>query len=167
MILKKLYHGNLKVSQPKNLLLVLLLMIVFFPSIKCYEDSNFCLSFKGSCLKQKNSTFTPPNRMTFFIVYKLDTWSRHLNFDFTLKDCLFGGIKLAKNAEPYRYVHRGYDIGFDLRSKFLLPDGSVGKNVIIFGADMRSLVHIANKKKDNLILRKSPTQGLEENTLKV
>ena len=31
------------------------------PSIKWYEESNFCLIFKGSCLKQKNATFTPPN----------------------------------------------------------------------------------------------------------
>ena len=48
------------------------------PSIKYYRDSNFYLKFKGSCLKQRNTTFTSPNTITFFIVYELDTWSRHL-----------------------------------------------------------------------------------------
>ena len=42
------------------------------PLINRYGDSNFCLSFKGGCLKQENATFTPPNRIIFFIVCKLD-----------------------------------------------------------------------------------------------
>ena len=36
--------------------------------------------------------------------YELDTWSQDLNFDFTLKDCLFEGIKLAKNAGLDKYA---------------------------------------------------------------
>ena len=52
-----------------------------------------------------------------------------------------------------------------LSSEFSLPDGSVGKNVIVFGADMSSSVHIDNKKKDILILGKSPTKGLDDTTL--
>ena len=83
------------------------------PSIKCHGDSNFCLLFNGSCLKQNNSTCSPPNRTNCFIVYELDTWSRDLNSDFNLEDCLFGGCKLAKNADPYKYVYSGYSIGFD------------------------------------------------------
>ena len=38
--------------------------------------------------------------------------------------------------------------------------GSVGKNGIIFGADMSSSVHIDNKRKDTLMLGKGPTQRL-------
>ena len=45
----------------------------------------------------------------------------------------------------------GYDIGFDSNLGFSLPHGSLGKNVIIFGADMSSSVHIDNKKKYILI----------------
>ena len=97
------------------------------PSVKWYKDSNFCLMFKGSCLKQKNGIFTLPNRI---FVYKLDTWSRDLNSDFTLKYCLFGGVKLAKNDDLDDCIYIGYSIGFDLRSKFSLPDGSVGKNIM-------------------------------------
>ena len=44
------------------------------------------------------------------------------------------------------------------------PGGGFGRNVLIFGVDMSSSAHIENKKKDILVLRKGPTQGLE-NTL--
>ena len=59
-------------------------------------------------------------------------------------DCLFGGVTLAKNADPDNYVYSDYGIGFDSRSELSLPDGRVGKNVIIFGVDMNSSVHIDN-----------------------
>ena len=36
-----------------------------------------------------------------------------------------------------------------------------GQNVIIFGVDMSSSIHIDNKKKDILVLGRGPTQGLE------
>ena len=41
----------------------------------------------------------------------------------------------------------------------------MGKNVIIFGADMSSSVHIDNKNKDILILGEELTQGLDDTTL--
>ena len=41
----------------------------------------------------------------------------------------------------------------------------MGKNVIIFGVDMSSSVHIDNKEKDILILGKGPTQGSNDTTL--
>ena len=41
----------------------------------------------------------------------------------------------------------------------------MGKNVIIFGADMSSSVHIDNTNKDILILGEKLTQGLDDTTL--
>ena len=82
---------------------------------------------------------------------KLDTWSRDLNPDFTLKNCLFQGVKLANNTDPDKYVYSRYGIGFGSGSEFSLPNGSIGKNVIIFGLDMTSSVHSDNKGKDILI----------------
>ena len=41
----------------------------------------------------------------------------------------------------------------------------MGKNVIIFGADMSSSVNVDNKTKDSLILGEEPTQGLDDTTL--
>ena len=59
------------------------------------------LKFNGSCLKQV--TFTPNNVVNLFIVYELDTWFQDLSVYFALKDCLFGSVKLTKNADPNKY----------------------------------------------------------------
>ena len=83
------------------------------------------------------------------------------NNDPTLKNCLFSAITLAKNADIDKYGYSGYGIGFDRRSSFSFPGGGFGQNVLIFGVDMSSSAHIDNKKKDILVLRKGPTQGLE------
>ena len=37
------------------------------PSIKWYRNLDFCFVFKKSCLKQKNVTYIPPNRMIFLL----------------------------------------------------------------------------------------------------
>ena len=136
------------------------------PKLIWLNNSKIRLKFKGSCLKQKDKApFTPNNVLNLFIVYELDRWSRDLNTDFFLKDCLFGAVKLSKNADPDKYKYSGYGVKFDSRSEFLLSDGNMGKNVIIFGADMGSSVHIDNKGKDILILGEGPTQGLDDTTL--
>ena len=73
---------------------------------------------------------------------------------------MFGGVTLNKNADIDKYGYPGYGIGFDRKSSFSFPHGRFGQNVIIFGADMSSSVHIDNLKKDILILGKGPTQEL-------
>ena len=47
--------------------------------------------------------------VNLFIVNKLDTWSSGLNNDFTLKDCLFGYIKLT-DSDKYKYSGYGIDL---------------------------------------------------------
>ena len=88
------------------------------PSIEWYKNSKFYFIFKGSCLKQKKCNFYSSKYDKCFYAYKLDAWSRDLNSDFDLKDCLYEGVKLAKNADPDKYKYSGYDIGFKLRSEF-------------------------------------------------
>ena len=68
---------------------------------------------------------------------------------------------MTKNADIDKYGYSVHEIGFDGRSSFSFPGGGFGQNVLIFGADMSSSAHIDNKKKDVLVLRKGPTQGLE------
>ena len=75
---------------------------------------------------------------------------------FTLNDCLFLGVKLAKIADSDKYVYSGYGIGFDSRSEVSLPDGSTGNIVITFGIYMSSSVHTDNNGKDILILGIGP-----------
>ena len=96
------------------------------------------------------------------IVYELDSWLQDLSTHFTLGGCLFSGVKLTKNADPDKYPYNGFGIGFNARGQYSLPDGSVGKNIIIFRVDMSSSVsvYINNKGKDIWILVKGPTEGL-------
>ena len=71
------------------------------------------LEFQESCLKQDKVTFTLNNVVDLFTAYELDTCLRGLNTDFTLKNCLFGAVKLTKNADPEKYSYSEYGIGFD------------------------------------------------------
>ena len=69
---------------------------------------------------------------------------------------MLGPVILTKNTDINNYSFSGYGIEFDATGSFLLSDGSgFGKPMITFGADMSSLVHIDNKKKDILILFKT------------
>ena len=76
----------------------------------------------------------------------------------TLVNFLFGAVSITKNADIDKNKYSGTSV-------YLIPDGSFGRNVVIFGAGMNSSVHIDNKGKDILILRKGPTQALGEHSL--
>ena len=130
-------------------------------SWKSIEIQISVLISKVSCLKQRNIDFSPPNRISVFTVYELDARSRYLNSDFNLKDCFFGGV----NAEPDKCSDSRYGTDLHSLSLYLLSNFDCGENVIIFGVDMISSVHIGNKKKDVSILDKVPTQGLGDTTL--
>ena len=114
----------------------------------------------GSCLKQPNVIFNHGKVVNIYIVYELVA-SGSNNSDPTIKGCLFGAVTLTKNTDIDKYGHSGYATGFDRRSTFSFPGGRFGQNVLIFGADMSSSVHVDNKKKYILVLGKGTTQGLE------
>ena len=58
------------------------------------------------------------------------------------------------------FNYSGYGIGSDRRSSFSFTGGGFSQNVLIFGVDMSTSLHIGNKKKDILVLGRGPTQGL-------
>ena len=76
---------------------------------------------------------------------------------------LFGGVTFTKNADPDKYSYFGYGISFHVCGTSSLPNGNFGKNVVKFGADMSSPVHIDNKKRYS----KGASQGLDNTTLTV
>ena len=78
---------------------------------------------------------------------------------------MFGNFKVTKNADQDKYKYSGCGIGFDSSLEFSVLHGSMSKNVIIFGVDMSSSVHIDNKRKNNRILFIGPTQGLDDTML--
>ena len=101
-----------------------------------YYGTKTRLEFRGSCLKQDKSTFNHGKIVNIYIVYEFD--KIYVKTHPTLVNCSFGAVSITK------------------------PDGG---NVVIFGVDMSSFVHVDNKGKDILILGSSPTQGLGEHSL--
>ena len=57
---------------------------------------------------------------------------RNLNTDFKLDNCLFGSVKLTKNAHLDKYNYTGYGIGFYSGSDTLFTDESFGKKILLF-----------------------------------
>ena len=115
------------------------------------------VKFTRSCLKQSSHIFTHKKVVNISIVYELAASSSH-NSDPTIKSCLFGAVTLTKNADIEKYKYSGYGIGFDTRSSFSFPSSEFGQNVLIFGADMSTSIHIDNKKKNILVLGRGPMQ---------
>ena len=128
------------------------------PTINYYYADKIRVNVTGSCLKQDKVIFNHGKVVNIYIVYELGA-SSSSDSDPTLKNCLFGAVTLTKNADIEKYGYSGFGIGFDRRSSFTFPGGGFGQNVLIFVVDMSSSAHIDNKKKDILVLRKTPTQG--------
>ena len=127
-----------------------------------YYGTKTRVECSGSCLKQDKVTFNQRKIVNIYIVYEI---SKSINIsDYpTLENCLFGAVTLTKNADIDKYGYSGYGIGFDRHGSFSFPGTGLGRNVLIFGADMSSSTKIDNREKDILILSKDPTQGLEHN----
>ena len=99
-----------------------------------------------------------------FIVYELISVTG--NAGITLRNCLFGEIRLTKNADIDKNKYSGYGVGNDSKGSFSFPGDRFVPNVIIFGADMSSSVHTNNKTKSILILGEGLiTQELDDTTL--
>ena len=142
---------------------------------KTRSDSNFVPTFVdpqvlsdihfNGCYLINNNIHILKKVIILYISYILSPWLRILYTDSLLKNCLLGSVKVTNNAAPDKYRCSWYSIGFDSRSEFSFTDGSMEKNVIIFGADMSSSVHIDVKYKDFLIFVEGPTQGLDDTAL--
>ena len=129
------------------------------PKLVWINNSTIKLELKESSLKQNKVV---ANIVNLFIVFEIDRWSQDLNSELTLKDCLFGAVKLTENADPDIYSYSACGTGFDFRSRFSVSNFGCGKNVVIFGVDYNQSAHISDKKKQILILGKDPTQGLDD-----
>ena len=91
------------------------------------SDSNFAptfvdhhllrdINFNGHCLV--NNIYITRKVINLYISYTLGPQLTNLNPDFTLGNCLFGSVKLTKNADLDEYKYSGYGIGFDSCSEF-------------------------------------------------
>ena len=95
------------------------------------------IKFNGSFLNRFPPTIHHGDIVNIYIVYEITSNYDDSNYP-SIENCLFGSVKLTKNAGI-----------------------NIGRNVIIFGIDMSSSSKIDNRKKDISILGKGTTQGLE------
>ena len=95
-----------------------------------------------------------------YIVYK--TSSKTINSSFVFKNCLFGAVKTTNitNSDTDKWQYSGYGIGFDSKGEFTHLDGSYGRNVIIFEADLSNSKHSNNKTKNILVLGREFVQKI-------
>ena len=66
------------------------------------------INFNGHCFI--DNTSIPKKAINLYISYTLNPQLRNLNTEFTLGNCLFGSVKLTKNADLDKYKYTGYDI---------------------------------------------------------
>ena len=125
-----------------------------------YYGTKTRAKFTKGCLKESSHILTHNKVVNIYIAYELGASSSNFG-DPTIKNCLFGAVTLIKNADIEKYKYSGYGIGFDRRSSFSCTGGGFGQNVLIFGVDTSTSIHIDNKGKDILALGRGPTQGLE------
>ena len=100
-----------------------------------------------SCLKPDKTTFGLNKKLNLFITFEIKSWPFYFENAFSLRNPLFGTIKLTENVDLDKYSYCAYGISVDICGTFSLLNSSFGKNVIIFSADLSSSVHVDNKKK--------------------
>ena len=62
------------------------------------------INFNGHCLINNNISI-PKKVIKLYTSYIINEWLRNLNTYFILKNCLFGSVKLTKNADSDKYKY--------------------------------------------------------------
>ena len=76
-----------------------------------YANARIKLKFDESILRQKLSA-SFGLIANYYILYRLNPKTNSSNI--VLENCLFGKIKMTKNADTKKYKYQGHEIGFDL-----------------------------------------------------
>ena len=122
-----------------------------------YVGTKTRVEVKESCLKQDKVSFYHGKIVNIYIVYKINENVGIGSYP-KVEICLFGAAELTRHTDIDRQKYSGYVIAFN-RKRLFSYGNEIGRNVIIFGVDKISSLHIDNKKKDFLILGKGSTQG--------
>ena len=110
-----------------------------------YDTSKIRIKFDGSFLNRFPPTILHGNIVNIYIAYEITSDYKDINYP-TLENCLFGSVKLTKNADIDKYGYSGYGIRFDRETSFSFGN-ETGRNVIIFGVDMSLSSKIDNRKR--------------------
>ena len=76
-----------------------------------YIGNKTIVKFVGGCLKQDKIIFTHGKTENIYIAYGVGVSNRGYDDYPTLEKCLFGAVKLTKNAYIDNHKYSGYGIG--------------------------------------------------------
>ena len=104
------------------------------------------IKFDGQCLKQDKAAFHHKPIVSINIVYEINLLPFRRDDDFTLRNALFGAVKLVKNANTDKHEYSGYGKRCANHGTFPILIGSgFGKITIVSGADMSSSGNFDNQ----------------------
>ena len=83
------------------------------------------ITFNGHSLI--NNIYIAKKVTHLYTSYTLNPWLRNASIDFTLNNCLFGSLKLTKNADSVKHKYSGYNIRFSSWSEFFFYRWKHGK----------------------------------------
>ena len=87
------------------------------PYLDYYNTNKIRVKFNGGCLKQDRPTLLHGGIVNVYIVNEI-TDNFNVSSYPTQENCLFGAVKLTKNADVDKYGHSSYGIGFDRHGFF-------------------------------------------------
>ena len=128
-----------------------------------YDNARIKVEFNGHLLMVDKVIYNYGLIINIYIVYRSILATKDSSV--TLQNCLFGAVKLTKNADIDKCKYSVYGIGFDSRGSFTHPSGRDGRNVIIFEADLSSSTHANDKTRSILVLGKDFVQGIDGTTI--
>ena len=140
------------------------------PDIKNINDQLYVF-FSGNYFIQDPITI-PNNVINIYVVYKLDPISSTGNTDYTIENALFGAMKITKNTDSSKNNYKGYGLCFDESGEFghtvkqsNFNPTTNAKNVILFGVDMSSSIHVTNRANNIYVMGKEFIQGINDTTI--
>ena len=87
------------------------------PYLSFYDTNKIKVKFDGGCLKQDEGTLLHGGIVNIYIVYEI-TVNFNISSYLSLENCLFGAVKLTKNADIDQYGYSGHGTGFDRHGSF-------------------------------------------------
>ena len=124
-----------------------------------FKSENIYVSFNDSILTQEKVTYTHGSIVTVYVVFSQLNTSISADCDL-IAECLFGTANLSNNE------YTGYGVAFGSKPYLHKDSSKNAKNLIIFGVDQSSSIHIENKSINVLVLgKRSVTQQILKETM--
>ena len=102
--------------------------------------------------------------LNLYIFHKLNTSSRSATNNISLKDCLFGTVKLTRSGGKSKFDDNARGMAFDGKGSWSFGK-DFARNVVIFGIDNISSSHTDSWKKTKFsVLVEGPTQYINGST---